>query len=313
MDNILQQTFLIGLFAASLRLMTPVLFAALGEIISERAGILNIGVEGQMLMGALAGFLGAYFSGSLLVGVLIAALVGALFSIIVGILCIRLRADQMVVGITVNLLAFGLSSFVFRAVFRGVGQPPSIAPLPKLDLPFLKDIPFLGPILFQQNAFFYAAILLAFAVWVFLYKTGAGLKTRAVGEYPLAAEVAGISVIRTRFLCLLAGGAMAGIGGSAITVGELHLFMENVTAGRGFIALAIVIFGKWDPFKVMLGAFIFGWADAFQLRLQGIGLDIPYQFLLMVPYVLTIFVLIGVVGNTRPPASLGKPYFKEEK
>jgi simple sugar transport system permease protein len=311
MEVLLQETFLVGLFAASLRLMIPILYAALGEILVERAGVLNIGIEGEMLMGALAGFLGVYYFKSVWAGLAAAMIAGMILSLVLGYLCVTLRADQMVTGITINLLALGVTSFFFRVLFKQASQPPSIPPMPKLNIPILSDIPYLGPVLFQQTGLLYAAFALVAILWILLYRTGVGLKIRAVGEYPLAAETVGIHVIRTRYVCLMAGGALAGLGGAAISLGELNLFLENMTAGRGFIALAIVIFGKWDPVRAMAGAFLFGWADALQLRLQGVGFQIPFQFLLMLPYVLTIIILVGLVGRARPPASLAVPYEKE--
>ena len=312
MEILLQETFLVGLFAASLRLMTPILYAALGEILVERAGVLNVGIEGGMLMGALGGFLGAFYFHSVWVGLAVAMAAGILLNWVLGYLCVSLGADQMVTGITLNILALGLTSFLFRLFFKGASQPPSVPPMARIHVPLLADIPFLGPVLFQQIALLYAALALVAVLWVLLYRTSVGLNLRVVGEHPLAAETVGIHVIRTRYTCLLIGGAMAGVGGAAISLGELSLFLENMTAGRGFIALAIVIFGRWDPWRALAGAFLFGWADALQLRLQGVGLDIPFQFLLIVPYVLTIVILVGLVGRSRPPAALAMPYEKEE-
>lgn len=310
-SEIFSQPFLIGVLAAGVRLATPILLAALGEVFAERSGILKISIEGEMLVGALAGFLGAYYLNHLWLGLLVGMIAAALFSLIAGIWSISLKVDQVITGITLNILALGLTSFVYRFILGKSLIPPNITPLEPYPLPILGKLPVLGPILFQQNVIVYATyFLLVPATTLLLFKTSFGLNLRAVGEHPLAADTVGIHVYRTRYFCVVIGGLFAGLGGAFMTLAQLNMFTENLTAGRGFIALAAVIFGKWHPVGAMIATLLFGVADALQLRLQALGVNVPYQFLLMLPYVLTIVALVGVVKRTNAPGSLAVPYEK---
>lgn len=309
--DILSQTFIIGVLAAGVRLATPILLTALGEIFAERAGILKISIEGEMLVGALSGFLGAFYLHNIWIGLVVGMAAAAGYSVIAGVLSISLKVDQVITGITLNILALGLTSFGYRFMLGKSFVPPSIQQLPVLKIPLLSQIPLLGAILFQQNILVYITYFLLVPLCTFLLlKTTFGLNVRAVGEHPLAADTVGINVYRTRYACVIIGGAFAGLGGAFMTLAQLNMFTENMTAGRGFIALAAVIFGKWRPTGVMLATLLFGIADALQLRLQGLGVEIPYQFLLMLPYVLTIIALVGVVKRTNAPSALAAPYQK---
>lgn len=310
-NDILNQTFIIGVLAAGVRLATPILLAALGEVFAERAGVLKISVEGEMLMGALFAFLGTFYLKNIWLGFAIGMTVAALYSLIAGIFSISLKVDQVITGITLNILALGLTSFFYRFILGKSFIPPSITALKVVEIPWLSEIPFLGPILFQQNPIVYLTFfLLVPLTTLLLFKTSFGLNLRAVGEYPLAADTVGIHVYRTRYLCVVLGGLFSGLGGAFMTLAQLNMFTENLTAGRGFIALAAVIFGRWHPVGAMVATLLFGVADALQLRLQGLGVNVPYQFLLMLPYVLTIVALVGVVKRANSPSALAVPYEK---
>jgi simple sugar transport system permease protein len=264
-----------------------------------------------MLIGALFGFLGAFYLKNLWLGVLIGMGAAALFSLIAGILSITLKVDQVITGITLNILALGLTGFVYRFILGKSMIPPSVQQLAVLKVPLLSEIPVFGQILFQQNIIVYLTFFVFVPVSTFiLFKTTFGLNLRAVGEYPLAADTVGINVSGIRYVCVIIGGLSAGLGGAFMTLAQLNMFTENMTAGRGFIALAAVIFGKWHPVGAMIATLLFGTADALQLRLQGLGVQVPYQFLLMLPYLLTIIALVGVVKRTNAPSALAVPYEK---
>lgn len=309
-ETIFSLSFLVGLLTAGVRIATPLLVAALGEIMSEKAGVLNIGIEGTMLAGSLAGFLGAYYSGNPWLGVLAGLLAGGFISSIHAYLSITLATDQVVNGIAINVFGWGLTSLLFGALFGISANPPKIQTLEPIAIPFLSRIPILGPILFQQSPLVYIALLLVPLVGVALFKTDLGLSLRAVGEQPAAADTAGISVPLVRYIAVITGGLLAGLGGVFLSVGQLGMFTDNMTAGRGFIALAVVIFGRWNPVGALLASLLFGVAYALQLSLQALGFHVPHQFLLMLPYVLTMVALAGAVGRRGAPASLAIPYRK---
>jgi len=308
--ELLTTSFVIGILAASVRLATPILLAALGEIFVERAGILNLGVEGIMLMGALSGFLGAYWTGNLWVGVLAGMLTGALFGLLMGFMSITVKANQVVAGLGITILGGGLSTLLFRLAFGLRTIPPTLSIFPTLPIPGLSRIPFLGPVLFQHNILVYVALLLVPVAALVLYRTHFGLMVRAIGESPEAADARGIPVGRVRYLALLIGGAMAGLGGSYLVLGSLGLFWTQMTAGRGFIAIAVVVFSKWDPARALLGALVFGLASALQISLQTLSAPIPSQILLMLPYIITIIVLVGVSRRAEFPSAFAVPYHR---
>ena len=310
-DRILEHTFLIGLLAAMLRQATPILYAALGELITERAGILNVGIEGNMLVGALAGFVGAHYTGTPWGGIACAMGGGLLMALLMAFGSITLRSDQLASGIAVNILALGLTGFFFRHLFGDSFLPPAIKGFKGVQVPVLSDIPFIGPVLFQQVVLVYIALLLVPAVWFFIYRTNFGLDIRVVGEMPEAAESVGIRVAWTRYVCTGLGGMLSAVGGAMLSLGHMNMFQEEMTAGRGFIALTAVIFGKWNPGRTLVAALLFGFADALQLRFQVLGFGIPFQFLLMTPYILTILVLVFAVGRSEAPAALAVPYWRK--
>jgi general nucleoside transport system permease protein len=302
--------FLVRFFSSNMRLAVPILLTATGMIYNERAGIVNIGAEGMMLIGALAGVLGSYFFGSSFYGALAALASGALSGLLFAFIVVSLQGNQIVTGIAFNLLGLGLTTSVSRVVFSSA-QRPAISAFRIYEVPLLSRIPFVGPVLFRQSLVFYLSLFLVFLTWFLLYQTTWGLKVRAVGEVPKAADTLGVKVYAIRYQSMIIGGALAGLGGAFLSLGIVSLFTENMVSGRGFIAIAVVIFGKWSPLGVLLAAILFGAGDALVFRLQALGTNIPYQFIRMIPYVITIFALAGFVGKARPPAASGIAYDKE--
>lgn len=311
--ELITPVFIIGALAASVRLATPILLTALGEVFTERAGILNLGLEGIMLMGALTGFLGAYWTGNLWVGVLLSIITGILFGLLMGFMSITAKVNQVVAGTGITILGSGLSTLLFRLSFGLRTTPPIIGIFPDLPIPVLAALPIVGPIFFNHNIQVYAAMVLTPIAWVVLYRTRFGLAIRAVGESPDAADTRGINVSRIRYFSLIIGGALAGFGGGYLALGSLGIFWALVTAGRGFIAVAVVIFSRWDPLRSMLGAWVFGFAAALQLSLQTLNVPVPSEFLLMLPYIITILALMGVSRRAGFPAAFAVPYHRGEK
>ena len=305
MDNILQQGVLLGIFATGIRLATPYLLAALGEMFTQRSGIYNLGLEGVMLMGAFFGFYVTWISGSPYLGLVVAMLVGGLMGAVMGFVSITLKAEQGISGIGLFLLGWGLSGLFYRLYVGGITNINGLEPMP---LPLLSDIPVLGQALFSHTVVVYLAFLLVPVCWVVLFKTNWGLKVRAVGTTPQAADTLGVSVSSIRYQCLILGSMMAGLAGAALTVGNTHMFADNITAGRGFIAVALVYFGRWSPWGIMAGALLFSMADSVQLWVQVLGIDFPYELAVILPYVATIFALAMTFGRIWAPAALGRPY-----
>ncbi len=311
--DILSVTFITGLLGAMMRMATPIILAMLGEIITERAGVLNLGIEGIMLMGAMTGFLVTLSTGSLWAGVFAAALVGMAFALIMAVLVVYLGLSQHVSGLGITLFATGLAMFIYRLYFGSPTVPPIVEPFTRIEIPLLSRIPILGQGLFHHYSLTYIAVLLIPVVAVLLYKTKVGLKIRTVGENPFAADTVGVNVNLTRTLCLVAGGALMGIGGAFLTLAHQNMFLLDVIGGRGWVAVAMVIFGNWDPVKGAIGALLFGLVDGLQLRLQGLGLHISFDLFLMIPYLITVIALIGVSRRASVPAALLQPYRREDK
>lgn len=296
-----------ALLASTITMAVPLLLAALGELIAERAGVLNIGLEGMVLAGAFAALVVALPSGSTALGFACAVLVGAALGLLLALFVAHWNANQVVAGTALNLLAAGLTGVAYRAVFGVTGAALTIAGAPALPIPLLADLPVIGP-LFNQTLLGYLAFALVPAVAWGLTRTLPGLRLRMVGENPYAAETQGVAVRRTRVLALVACGVLAAAGGAFLSLAYANTFVEGMSAGRGFIALAIVIVGRRHPLGVLLAALFFGFATALQFHFQALGLDVPFQFFLMLPYVLTLLVLAGAVGRPTAPAALGQPY-----
>jgi simple sugar transport system permease protein len=311
-DLILTRAFLIALVASGIRLAVPVLLAVLGEIFSERSGVLNLGLEGIMAVGAFAGFAVAFTLGNAWLGVVAGLLAGGLMGLIMAFFSATLQTNQVITGISLVILGQGASAFLYRQIFGVSSRPPRVEGFAELAIPGLSQIPVLGPILFQHNIVVYLAVILVVLSWAALSHTTWGLKVRAVGEYPSAADTSGVNVAHIRYTCVVLGAALTGLGGSFLSVAQMRMFLENMIAGRGWIAIALVIFARWRPSLALAGAVLFGVADALQFRLQALGFAVvPYEFLLMLPYALTILVLVSRSGREAGPAALGEPYVKE--
>lgn len=300
-------SMIIALFTAGIRLAVPVSFAAFGGIFSERSGVINIGLEGIMGFGAFGGYLVASLTQNAWAGVIGGALIGALIGFIYAVMAVSWKADQVVLGTGINLLATSLTSFFFRSMYKK-GFSVFIPGLDNYEVPLLSKIPVIGDIFFKQVPLVYVAYLLIPALSIILYKTKWGLNLRAVGENPQAAETTGINVHITRIIAVTFTGLLAGLGGVFLPIGQLASYSEGLISGRGFVALATIVFGQWDPFKVFLGCLMFGLADSLQLRLQGLGIIIPAEFCIMFPYILTLITYVSVVRRAKAPQALGKIY-----
>jgi general nucleoside transport system permease protein len=295
------------LLVAAIGLTAPLLFAAMGELVSETAGVINIELEAMMLSGAFTGILGTYLTGNVLVGFVAAAAGGLVVGLLHGVTSFVFHANQVVSGVVLNILALGATSFGLDAVFAE-SLNRSVGTLDRLTIPGLADIPFVGPAFFSQPVTVYVAFLLIPGVWWVLNRTGAGLALKAAGERPEAAEALGVRVMRVRWGALITCGVLAGVGGGQLTLAGLGFFTPNVTAGRGFIALAAVIFGRWRPVGTAAAVLLFATADALQIRAQTRGIDLPYQLLVSLPYLATLVALAGLRRRMRPPAALGLNY-----
>jgi len=302
---------LFSFIAATIRIGTPILFAGLGCLFMARSGIINIGIEGTMLFGSLAGVLGSYYFHSALLGSLSAIIIGGIVGLLFAYLVVTIGTDQIVVGMGINLLASGLTALIFRLIFGIFTKQPDIESFKALKIPYLHRIPGIGIALFEHTIFVYVAfILVPIASWI-LFKTVIGLRIRAVGEVPKAADTVGINVFKIRYATCIIGSMLAGLGGAYLSIADLRMFTENMTAGRGFMALAAVIFGRWRPWGVLIAVLLFGAGEALQLRLQTQNSNIPYQLLSMIPYIFTILVLASFAKSMLQPAATGKDYSRE--
>jgi simple sugar transport system permease protein len=298
---------------STLRMATPILMVALAELYSERAGLVNIGLDGIMTFGALAGFMISYLTGNPYLGIIAGAFGGVIINMIYAFCTITLRAQQIVYGMAINIFAPAVAAFIYRVYFgvsSTLAQGTLMAPL---AIPLLKDIPFIGSIFFNQTPMVYFAYLMVVFTAVFFSKTKAGLNFKAVGEFPRAAETLGINVIQQKYIAAIICGAMAGIGGAYLTTCYVNTYSDGIVAGRGFIALSAVIFGRWTSSGVLIACLLFGFFDALQLRLQVMNASTPYQLFQMIPYLCTL-VALSVFGIRRAgPKSSGKPYYREER
>jgi simple sugar transport system permease protein len=310
----LEILFTASLWAAAIRIASPLIFATLGELICERAGVLNLGIEGIMTVGAFAGWLTVYMGGDLWFGVIVAALAGMVFGFVHAVLTVPLGLSQHVTGIGITLLATSLTYYAYRLTFPEVTSPPKIEPFAPWAVPVLSDIPFIGEAVFRQTPLTYLAfIMVGVVVWL-LYKTPAGLALRTAGENPAAVEAQGIDVIRVRMIAVMLGSGLMGIGGAFLTMSAFNSFYFDMVNGRGWICIALVVFGSWRPGKALLGAILFGAFDAYQLRLQQLaGAFVPYQIFLMMPFILSILALIVMSRRAAYPRALMVPYRKGER
>jgi general nucleoside transport system permease protein len=298
-----------ALFAAMLRFATPLVFAALGGLFSERSGVINIGLEGMLLMGAFFGIWGADLTGSWLLGLLIGMLAGGVLALIHAVFSVSLRADQIVSGFSLNFLALGITGYFFIDQFGTEGTPDNIARVPDITLPGIEDINFIGDIFGQMNLLIWAGLLAVLLTWVVVFRTPIGLRLRSAGENPLAAETAGLSVRKVRYGAVFMSGVLAATGGAYLSIGFVGSFTQNMTAGRGFIALAVLICGRWRPGGTLAFALLFGFSQALAQRLPAFSPSAATLFQAL-PYVLTLIAVAGVIGRSTPPLALGRPLDK---
>lgn len=310
LEQLLAPAVIIGILASGIQLATPYLYASLGEMFSQISGVLNLGVEGVMLLAAFAAYYIALNYNNLVLALIAAVLVGALMGLITAVISVTLKAEQGISGIGIYLFGLGLSDLLFLVM---VGTPRAITGVSHLDIPVLGELPWLGPVLFRQNFLVYGAFLCVPLAWFVLNKTTLGMKVRAVGQTPEAADSLGISVARVRYFAVILAGAMAGIAGASLSIALLNIFQQNLTSGLGFIAVALVYFGGWRPFRVMLGALLFSMVSALQLWIQTLGIPLPSDIAGMLPYVLTIIALIFAARQiVTQPTALTKPFERGE-
>lgn len=308
-----KMTLIVSIVAATLRMATPLIFTGLGGVFSENSGVVNIGLEGMMIIGAFFAVLGSYLTGSPIIGILFAAVAGGIIAALHAFLSIHLRADQVISGTAINLFATAFASFMIFRVFNTGGQTNIVNSLQYHIPKFIENLPILGKLLGGLNWFVYIAIILVFITDFILYKTPFGLRIRAVGEHPGAADTLGISVYKIRYICVILSGVLAGIGGASLSIGLSNLFREGMTAGRGYIALAAMIFGNWRPKGTMWACLLFAFGSALQINAQMLSFQIPDEIYAMIPYVLTMFALAGFVGKTVAPAADGIAYIKGKR
>ena len=301
---------LTGMLQATVVRAVPIALAALAGILCERVAVINIGIEGMLLAGAFAGALFGSIFGNFF-GLILAVLVGGFFGFILAALVVTFRVDQIIAGVAINIFVLGITSFLTSHLLKSNPELNDAPVFKSINLPVLSDIPVLGPVLFKQNIFVYFSIFIVIISTYYLFKTAYGLRARAVGEHPKAAETLGISVLKTRFHHVIMGGMIAGFGGAWFTLGSVGRFDEGMTGGRGFIGLAAMIFGRWHPVGALFAALIFGFADSLQQKLAILRTPIPSEFLAMAPYLVTIIVVAGIVGNAKPPQAIGQAYVKE--
>jgi len=306
----MEVTIIIGIIKSAIRLATPYLYASIGETLGQLSGVLNLGVDGVMLMGAFVAFYTVTQTGSLFLGLLAAILVGAVFGLLIAFINVTLKAEQGISGIGVYIFGLGLSSLLFRVL---IGTVQTINGFSPLHIPLISKIPIFGEIFFQQNILVYGAFLLVPFTWFIINKTPLGLSIRAVGQHPEAADSLGVNIVRIRYLTVIVGGMLSGIAGASLSIALLNVFQQNLTNGMGFIAVALVYFGAWRPISVLAGALLFSTVNAIQIWIQVQGVNIPSDFTLMLPYIVTIIVLTAMAKRrVRPPKALNKPFERGE-
>ncbi|MCI8960869.1 MAG: ABC transporter permease [Lachnospiraceae bacterium] len=309
LEQIFTLTFMTAFLAAAVRMAVPLAYAAMGELIAEKSGILNIGMEGVMLAGAFFSFAGAFFAGSIFLGLVCGILGGVAVSMVHGVLSIHLAKDQSVSGISLNIFALGVTSFLYKLMSSG-DTYKQIDPLSRMRIPVLADIPLVGSALFEQDIMTYVLYFLVAGIAWFYAKTSLGLSFAAIGENPRAADAAGIPVHKYQYIAMVLNGILGGVGGAYLVLVQVGNFTENMTSGRGYIALAAVILGRYVPGGILAASFLFGAANALQIRLQAVGVPLPPQALAMLPYVITLAALLTSIGKNQKPEALSRPYVR---
>lgn len=308
MNEIITSIFSLNTIAAAIRMTTPLALAAMGGTFSERSGIVNIGLEGMILSGAFAGVLGSFYTGSPWIGVWLAAIVGGLMAALFAIFTIKYKANHVVTGVGLNILALGATTWLMQVLWGSRGSSPTVKGLGEISIPLLKDIPVIDRLLGTQSPLVYLMFILVVAGWILLFKTPLGLRIRMTGEHPEAADTLGIDIKKIQYFSVILSGALSGLGGAYLSLGQLNWFSMNMSAGRGYMALAANTFGQWNPLGGLGASFLFSFTDAVQMRLQGLNLGIANEIIQMLPYLLTVIVLAGAVVRSRPPQALGKHY-----
>ncbi len=310
MDLLPSVLFLQGILAATWRMATPILYAAVGEVFSEKAGIINIGLEGVMLIGSFSAYAVAFQTGSLWLGILAAIISGLISGLIFAVFTITIKANQIVVGAAYNMIGAGITAFLYRTWYSNSTEVLNLSIFPPVKIPVLSSLPFFGEVLFSHNLMVYGTLILVPLATFVLYKTSFGLSIRAVGEHPKAADTVGINVLGIRYASVLIGSALAAVGGAFLVLAYADQFVEGIVSGRGFIALAVVVLGRWKPWGTFWASLVFGVFYALQLRIQTMpDVLIPYQFLQALPYLATLLVMVGFTkGRVKPPRTLGVPY-----
>jgi general nucleoside transport system permease protein len=314
LTQFLQPALLISLLGGMILIAVPILYAALGELVVERSGILNLSVEGGLTLGAFTGFVVAREYHSLWLGVLCAGLAGALLALLMAFLCITLKQDQTISGLALNLFAGGLSFYIYRVIYKDFlgGNMPTVTPFHEQPIPGLVNIPIIGPAFFSQHILAYAAFLLVPLIFYFLYRTKYGLVLRCLGENPRTVDMKGLNVAGIQYAALIFGGFMYGVGGCCLTLTSAGMFVDGIAAGRGWIAIAIVIFGGWRPWTILGASLFFAFLSSLQNQVQSVGFNlVPYQFVAMLPYIVTILVLLISRKRSGAPLALGIPYTRE--
>jgi simple sugar transport system permease protein len=300
------------LLANAIVLAIPIMFGGMAGVMSERVGVVNIAIEGQLLTGAFVAAVVSTLTGNLYIGMIAAMIAAALVSMVLAVFAVRYLVDQIIVGVVLNVLVIGVTNFLYSQwLTQDASASNAPGTFPVMSIPLLSDIPILGPVLFENRLTVFLAFLAVPLLWYVLFRTSWGLRARAVGEYPMAADTMGIGVAATRFWWVVMGGALAGLGGAALTIGNVGAFGKEMTQGQGFIALAVVILGRWHPFYMSAAALLFGFSIILRVWANQVSPGIPTDFIIMVPYLVTIIAVVGFVGRVRPPASVGKPYVKE--
>ena len=300
------------LLANAIVLAIPIMFGGMAGVMSERVGVVNIAIEGQLLTGAFVAAVVSTLTGNLYIGMVAAMIAAALVSMVLAVFAVRYLVDQIIVGVVLNVLVIGVTNFLYsQGLTQDASSTNAPGTFPVMSIPVLSDIPILGPVLFENRLTVFLAFLAVPLLWYVLFRTSWGLRARAVGEYPMAADTMGIGVAATRFWWVVMGGALAGLGGAALTIGNVGAFGKEMTQGQGFIALAVVILGRWHPFYMSAAALLFGFSIILRVWANQVSPGIPTDFIIMVPYLVTIIAVVGFVGRVRPPASVGKPYVKE--
>jgi general nucleoside transport system permease protein len=306
--SVVPVAFILG---SALVLSVPIVLGAMAGVMSERVGVVNIAIEGQLLTGAFMAAVISTITGNQILGLVSAALTAALFSAVLAVFAVRFLAQQIIIGVVLNVLAIGITNFLYQQwLTEDESATNSPGTLPIISVPFLSDIPILGPVLFQNRITVFMAIALVILIWFVLFKTKLGLRARAVGEHPLAADTVGINVGRTRFWWVTLGGMIAGLGGATLTIGSAGAFGREMSGGLGFIALAVVILGRWHPGYATAAALLFGFSIILRIWANQVSPGIPTSFITMVPYLVTLIAVVGFVGRSRPPAADGIPYVK---